>query len=105
MLDVIGSAARAVASQQAAPSPLVTFSAALPYLSFTIAFRSSFAMPASVSYQARLICSRKKKGSVAAALRQPQTRRARLDGGDGRFDLGDSVGIERVVDPAALAPV
>src|SRR5438445_12966115 len=44
MFDVIGSAARAVASQQDAPAPPVTFSAAFPYLSLTTAFSSSFAI-------------------------------------------------------------
>src|SRR2546428_10002825 len=104
MFDVIGSAARAVASQQDAPAPPVTFSAAFPYLSLTTAFSSSFAIAASRLTSSALDTSAQKKGSVAA-FDHPQPGRARLDGCDGRLDLGDRVGIERVVDPAALAPV
>src|SRR5438132_10850154 len=104
MFAVIGSAPRAVTSQQEAPSPPATFSAALPYLSFTIAFRSSCAIAAPSSDQLRLICPRKKKGSLAA-FHHPQARRARLDGRDGRLDLGDGVRVERIVDPAPLTAV
>src|SRR5439155_8101845 len=105
MFYEIGSAARAVASQQDAPAPPVTFSAAFPYLSLTTAFSSSFAIAvASRLTSSSLDTSAQKKGSVAA-FDHTQPRRARLDGCDGRLDLGDRVGIERVVDPAALAPV
>src|SRR5437660_10214736 len=101
MFAVIGSAPRAVTSQQEAPSPPATFSAALPYLSFTIAFRSSCAIAAPSSDQLRLICARKKGGSLAA-FHHPQARRARLDGRDDRLDLGDGVRVERGVDSSPL---
>src|SRR5258708_27047809 len=104
MFAVIGSAPRAVASQQEAPSPPATFSAALPYLSFTIAFRSSCAIAASPVRSSALDMSAQKKGSLAA-FHHPQARRARLDGGDGRLDLGNGVRVERVVDPAPLTAV
>src|SRR2546427_11587002 len=105
MFDVIGSAARAVASQQDAPAPPVTFSAAFPYLSLTTAFSSSFAIAvASGLTSSSLDTSAQKKGSVAA-FDHPQPRRARLDGCDGRLDLGGRVGLERVAEPAAPAPV
>src|SRR2546423_12791841 len=104
MFAVIGSAPRAAASQQEAPSPPATFSAALPYLSLTIAFRSSCAIAASLVRSSALDMSAQKKGSLAA-FHHPQIRRARPDGRDGRLDLGDGVRIERVVDPAPLTAV
>src|SRR5260370_41591682 len=104
MFAVIGSAPRAVASQQEAPSPPAPFSAALPYLSFTIAFRSSCAIAASLVRSSALDMSAQKKG-LLAAFHHPQARCARLDGRDGRLDLGDGVRVERVVDPAPLTAV
>src|SRR2546429_894184 len=104
MFAVIGSAARAAASQQEAPSRPATFSAALPYLSFTIAFRSSCAIGASLVRSSTLDMSAQKRGSLAA-FHHPQARRARLDGRDGRLDLGDGIRVERVVDPAPLTAV
>src|SRR6266404_5718106 len=104
MFAVIGSAPRAVASQQEAPSPPATFSAALPYLSFTIAFRSSCAIAASLVRSSTLDMCAQKKGSLAA-FHHPQARRARPDARDGRLDLGDGVRVEGVVDPAPLTAV
>src|SRR5437879_9194605 len=104
MFAVIGSAPRAVASQQEAPSPPATFSAALPYLSFTIAFRSSCAIAASLVRSSALDMCAQKKGSLAA-FHHAQARRARPDGCDGRLDLDDGVRVEGVVDPAPLTAV
>src|SRR5437879_8030324 len=104
MFAVIGSAPRAVASQQEAPSPPATFSAALPYLSFTIAFSSSCAIAPYLVRSSALDMAAQEKGSLAA-FHHPQARRARLDGRDGRLDLGDGVRVERVVDPAPLTAV
>src|SRR5256884_9074923 len=104
MFAVIGSAPRAVAAQQEPPSPPATFSAALPYLSFPIAFSSSCAIAASLVRSSALDMSAQKKGSLAA-FHHPQARRARLDGRDARLDLGDGVRVEGVGDPAPLTAV
>ena len=72
MFAVIGSAPRAGASQQEAPSPPVTFSAALPYLSFTIAFRSSCAIAASLVRSSALdMCAQKRGHSQRFTTRRP----------------------------------
>src|SRR5262245_33470664 len=102
--DVIGSRSpreEAVPQHDASP-PAATRSAALPYLSLTTACRSFSAMKA-CSYQA-LDVSVQKKGSVAASY-DSQAVRARLDRRDGRLDLGDRMRLERVIDPAPLAPI
>src|SRR5213593_1190301 len=105
MFDVIGSPApdEHTLSQHDAPPPLVTFSAAWPYFSFTTSLRSRSVM--AVSFASRTLdISAQKKGS-AARRRQPQPMALGLERRDGRLDLRDRLRVERVVDPAAVAPV
>src|SRR5881628_1758368 len=82
MLDVIGSASpRDDEPQQALPSPLVTRSAALPYLSFTTAL---------MSWSAMVIRLRRSRAS---------------DGRQEPSHVVDRLRVQRVVDPPALPAV
>src|SRR6184192_2406586 len=90
-------------SQQDASPPALTRSAALPYLSLTTSFESRSAI-AGLLISSGLDMCEQKRGSLATPCR-PRAVRTRLDRRHGGFDFGDCARLERVIDPAALAPV